>query len=97
MSIDPITPRPCQSTSTLERVKNIISDRMQIDKSKLTEATNIEHDLRADSLDLAELEMDLEDAFALRMHALRDPQPKTIGEIVTRINNLQEAAKGTRT
>lgn len=74
--------------TTLERVKSVISDRLCADKGKLHESTST-GDLRLDSLDLAELEMDLEDAFALKMYALQGTTPpNTIGELVIRIDAL---------
>ena len=45
------------------KVIDIIADRLSRDKATITEASNIVADLGADSLDIAEIMMDLEDAF----------------------------------
>ena len=62
------------------KVIEIIADRLSRDKATITEASNVVADLGADSLDIAEIMMDLEDAFGVKLE--EDQDLKTIGEIV---------------
>jgi acyl carrier protein len=62
------------------KVIEIIADRLSRDKASITEASNVIADLGADSLDIAEIMMDLEDAFGVKLE--EDQDLKTIGDIV---------------
>ena len=61
------------------KVIDIIADRLSRDKATITEASNIVADLGADSLDIAEIMMDLEDAFGVKLE--EDQDLKTIGDV----------------
>ena len=62
------------------KVIDIIADRLSRDKATITEASNIVADLVADSLDIAEIMMDLEDAFGVKLE--EDQDLKTIGDVI---------------
>lgn len=62
------------------KVIDIIADRLSRDKATITEASNVVADLGADSLDIAEIMMDLEDAFGVKLED--DQDVKTIGDII---------------
>ena len=62
------------------KVIDIIAERLSRDKATITEASNIVNDLGADSLDIAEIMMDLEDAFGVKLDD--DAEVKTIGDVV---------------
>lgn len=62
------------------KVIDIIADRLSKDKATITEASNIVADLGADSLDIAEIMMDLEDAFGVKLE--EDQELKTIGDVI---------------
>ncbi len=62
------------------KVIDIIADRLSRDKATITEASNIVADLGADSLDIAEIMMDLEDAFGVKLE--EDQDLKTIGDVI---------------
>jgi len=47
-----------------ERLRKIVSEQLGVDESKITEETNFVEDLNADSLDLVELIMALEEEFS---------------------------------
>ena len=51
----------------LEQVKGKLSEKLGIDESEITEEAAFEEDLGADSLDLVEVVMDLEDEFGLKI------------------------------
>jgi len=50
-----------------ERVKDVLTEQLGIDESEITEDASFEEDLGADSLDLVEVVMDLEDQFGLKI------------------------------
>ncbi len=62
------------------KVIDIIAERLSRDKATITEASNIVADLGADSLDIAEIMMDLEDAFGVKLDD--DQEVKTIGDVI---------------
>jgi acyl carrier protein len=62
------------------KVIDIIADRLSRDKATITETSNVVTDLGADSLDIAEVMMDLEDAFGVKLG--EEQELKTIGDIV---------------
>ena len=51
----------------LEQLKGVLSEKLGIDESEITEDASFEQDLGADSLDLVEVVMDLEDQFNLKI------------------------------
>jgi len=73
------------------KVIDIIADRLSKDKATITDASNVIADLGADSLDIAEIMMDLEDAFGVKLE--EDQDLKTIGDIVKYIEG-KVAANG---
>ena len=73
------------------KVIDIIADRLSRDKATITDASNVITDLGADSLDIAEIMMDLEDAFGVKLE--EDQDLKTIGDIVKYIEG-KVAQKG---
>jgi acyl carrier protein len=62
------------------KVIDIIADRLSKDKAIIKDESNVVADLNADSLDIAEIMMDLEDAFGVKLE--EDQDLKTIGDIV---------------
>ena len=53
----------------LERMKEIIADQLSVDADSVTEASSFKDDLGADSLDLFELVMALEDEYSVEIPA----------------------------
>ena len=58
----------------LEQVKGALSEKLGIEESEITEEASFEEDLGADSLDLVEVVMDLEDQFGLKIPRRRRPR-----------------------
>ena len=50
-----------------EKVKQIIVEQLQVDEAEVTPGASFQEDLGADSLDLVEVVMDLEDQFGLKI------------------------------
>ena len=53
----------------LEKMKEIIADQLSVDADTITEASSFKEDLGADSLDLFELVMALEDEYSVEIPA----------------------------
>ena len=64
----------------VDAVKDACVELLQADKDELTEATSFADDLEADSLDLVEVVMSLEDEFDLKIPEDDLDGVKTIGE-----------------
>lgn len=73
-----------------EKVKNLIADQLDVeDKESITEASSITDDLGADSLDVVDLIMALEDEFSVEIPEDQAENIKTVGDIVKYIENKQ--------
>ena len=65
----------------LEKMKEIIADQLSVDADTITEATSFKDDLGADSLDLFELVMALEDEYSVEIPADDLQQMATVGDV----------------
>lgn len=72
-----------------ERVKEIIVDRLDVDESKVTMEASFKDDLEADSLDVVELVMELEDEFDMEIADEEAEKINTVGDAVDYINSKQ--------
>lgn len=72
---------------TIEKVKEIIANQLSVDVKKLTEKTNIAEELGADSLDVVEILMALEEEFEVSIPDEAIPNIKTIKDVVDFIEN----------
>ncbi len=66
----------------LEKVKEIIADELGFDIEKITLETNIQDDLGADSLDVVELIMSIEDEFDIMIPDDAAMEVKTVAQLV---------------
>lgn len=73
----------------LEKIKEIIAESLGTDISTLTEETNFKEDLGADSLDLFEMVMALEEAFNVEIPSEDLESIKTIKDVKEYIEKLQ--------
>ncbi len=67
---------------TFETVQGIIVKNLSVDKSKVTMEADFVADLGADSIDLVEIYMDLEDTFKLSIPDDELPNIKKVGDLV---------------
>ena len=65
-----------------EKVKEIIEEKLNADGMDISEATSFKDDLNADSLDLFEMVMALEDEFEIEIPDGEIENIKTIGDLV---------------
>jgi acyl carrier protein len=63
-----------------ERLKRIISEQLGVDESQVTREASFEEDLNADSLDLVELIMSLEEEFDIEISEEDAEKIKTVGD-----------------
>jgi acyl carrier protein len=66
----------------LELVRTHLSTELDVDPAKVDEGTRFREDLDADSLDLYELVMELEDRYKIRMSEEEAAEVKTVGQAV---------------
>ncbi len=65
-----------------ERVKEVIVRELAVPESQVTEEATFDGDLKADSLDVVELVMALEDEFELEIPEEDAEQIRTVGDAV---------------
>ena len=68
--------------STFERVQKIICEQLEIDSHLVTEDASISGDLGADSLDLVDLSMSIEEEFNLEVPDDVLAHVRTVGDLV---------------
>ena len=66
---------------TLEKVKSLLASQLNIDAGKISENSKIIEDLGADSLDVVEMLMTLEDEFNVTVADEESVNLKTVGDI----------------
>lgn len=67
---------------TIEKVKEMLASQLNIDEEKITPESRIIEDLGADSLDVVELLMSLEDQLQVSITDEEAGQLKTVADIV---------------
>lgn len=72
---------------TFNKVKEIIAEQLGIDANTITENSKVIADLGADSLDIVELVMALEDEFGVSVDEDKVQSLVTVGDIVALIDS----------
>lgn len=70
---------------TFERVKKIVVDRLDVEEDKVKMEASFKDDLEADSLDVVELVMELEDEFDME---IADEDAEKIGTVGDAVNYI---------
>lgn len=73
----------------LEKIRDILSQQFEVSPEDITEDTNIVDDLGADSLDVVELIMSVEDEFGISVPDEDAVELTTAGKIVEYIEKNQ--------
>ena len=71
---------------SLEKVKKLLAEQLNIDANTITEKSRVIEDLGADSLDVVEMLMVLEDEFNVTVSDEESLKLKTVGDIVALID-----------
>ena len=66
----------------LEKMKEMIADQLSVDEDKITLESNFKDDLDADSLDLLELVMALEEEYGIEIPSEELESLTTVGAII---------------
>ena len=81
----------------LEQIKKMVADNLGVEESKITEnasfkdeASSFKDDLGADSLDLFELTMALEDEYGIEIPSEDLEKIVTVGDVVEYVNAHKE-------
>ena len=72
---------------TLDKVKKLLAEQLNVDAEKITEKSKVIDDLGADSLDVVEMLMTLEDEFNVTVSDEESVNLKTVGDIVKLIDS----------
>src|SRR5699024_1829752 len=75
--------------ANFDKVKDIIVDKLGIDEEKVTKDASFKDDLGADSLDIAELVMELEDEFEMDIPVEEAEKILTVGDALDYIDKLE--------
>lgn len=73
----------------MEKIVNLVADRFEIEKDQIQANTSFKDDLDADSIDLVEFVLELEDEFGNEISDDDAAEIKTVGEAVKYINSHQ--------
>ena len=73
----------------LEKVKEIIEDKLSLEGVEITEATRFKEDLEADSLDLFDMVMDFDETFGIEIPSEDLENLKTVGDVISYIESKQ--------
>ena len=74
----------------LEQIKKMVADNLGVEESKITENASFKDDLGADSLDLFELTMALEDEYGIEIPSEALEKIVTVGDVVEYVNAHKE-------
>ena len=66
----------------LEKIKSMVAENLGVEESTITEASSFKDDLGADSLDLFELVMALEEEFGVEIPTKDLEQIATVGDVI---------------
>lgn len=71
----------------LEKVKAILAEQFDVEEDKISADTDLQEDLGADSLDVVDLLMSIEDEFEVEVPDEEIENIKTVGSLVSYIES----------
>lgn len=71
----------------LEKIREILAEQFNCDAESITEETNFKDDLGADSLDLFELVMGLEEEYSIEIPSEELEDIATVGDVMNYLRN----------
>lgn len=70
-----------------ERIINLLCDKLGFDRFEVSEEKNFITDLGADSLDMAEIIMGIEEEFGLKIDDNEISEVKTVGDLIRKVED----------
>jgi acyl carrier protein len=77
--------------STFDRVKKVVVEQLDVNEDEVTQAASFVDDLGADSLDVVELVMGLEEEFDIE---IPDEDAEKIATVADAVGYVEEKTKG---
>ena len=71
-----------------EKIRDVISDKIGIDKEKITMESSFVGDLNIDSISMIDLIMELEDEYGIEFDEDQADSIKTIADVIDYINKI---------
>lgn len=78
-----------EESEILAKIREVVAEKLDVDKDDVTESAHFVDDLGADSLDVVELIMGLEDEFDLEISDEKAEELETVGDAVSYIASQQ--------
>ena len=72
---------------TFERIRELLAEQLDIDEEKITMDSNILEDFEADSLDVVDMVMSLEDEFGVEIPDEEIENLHTVGDVVSYVED----------
>lgn len=73
----------------LEKLKEILAEELDVEMEEVTLEANFKEDLEADSLDMMQLVMEIEEEFDIEVETEELASIKTVGDLVAYIEKKQ--------
>ena len=73
----------------LENVKKALAEQLRINENEITSESRIKDDLGADSLDILQLLMTIEETYGVQIPDEKLATFRTVGDIVSYLENLK--------
>lgn len=74
----------------LERIKELVAENLGVDEADITETSSFKEDLGADSLDLFEMVMALEEEYSIEIPTEDLEKIATVGDVISYIESHKE-------
>ncbi|MBH1940065.1 acyl carrier protein [Mobilitalea sibirica] len=74
----------------LNKIKEVVAEQLGVEVAELKEGTSLKDDLNADSLDLFQIIMSLEEEFGIEIPTEDTESINTIGDIENYLNSRKE-------
>ena len=74
----------------LERIKELVAENLGVDEADITETSSFKEDLGAESLDLFEMVMALEEEYGIEIPTEDLEKIATVGDVISYIESHKE-------